>query len=157
VIGIASYLLVRGYMTVFLGLSVPVGNHAGVGFAEFAKNAKDIPIAWFLTFKLYWYYLIPLLAYLFRRLPAFGFFCGFFIVVGMLSTGLVIDVMRSTTYLFPFLICGLFCTTRWSGSGDQQFIGRINALWSVVIPNYRALEDFYLIIPLPFRILYHLL
>lgn len=150
---VATYLLVRGYMTYYLGLTVPVGDQADVGVSKWIGQVKEMPIAWLLTFKLYWYYLVPLVLYLLQRSVWVGVLSSLFILTSLLSTGLVIDIMRSATYMFPFLICGIFCSVKLYKVERERLVGRFNAIWNLVIPNYRAFELFYLIIPLPFRIL----
>lgn len=148
-----SYVLVRLFLTIYTGMSVPIGDDAGVGFAEWVRQIKVMPLAWLLSFKLYWYYLVPLVVYLLGRSPVVAILSALFILLSLLSTGLVIDIMRSTTYLFPFLLCGIYCSFRIYAPAKNKLIGKMNAIWNIVIPNYRGFEIFYIIIPLPFRII----
>lgn len=150
---IVVYLLARTYMTLYLQMTVPIGDQASVGLYEWFRQIKEMPIAWLLTFKLYWFYTVPLIVYLLQRSWLVGVLSTLFLLVSLLSTGLVIDIMRSATYLFPFLICGMFCSVHLFKRENDRLIGRMNAIWNLVIPNYRGFEIFYLIIPLPFRLL----
>lgn len=153
VLVLLSYALLRIFLTVYSGMNVPIGDDAGVGFAEWVRQIKVMPLAWLLSFKLYWYYLVPLIIYLLGRSPVVAILSALFIVVSLLSTGLVIDIMRSTTYLFPFLLCGIYCASRIYTPFKNKLIGKMNVIWNIVIPNYRGFEIFYIIIPLPFRII----
>lgn len=154
---LVTYILMRVYMTVFLHLTVPLGEEAAVGLSEWGRHVKEMPIAWLLTFKLYWYYTVPLLIYLLQRSVTVGLSIGVFLVLSLFATGLVIDIMRSATFLYPFVICGMYCSYKLFKPEKVALLGRINAIWNIVIPNYRGFEIFYLIIPLPFRILRYFL
>ncbi len=146
-------LVARYLLSVYAGMHTPVGDDALVGLRVLIGQVNMIPLAWFLSFKLYWYYLVPLILYLWKTSIPVALLSGIFILLSMMASGLVIDIMRSTSYIFPFILCGIFCAHRLYPSVKSLAVGRWSAAWSLVIPNYRNFDFFYLILPLPFRIL----
>lgn len=150
---IAVYIGIRLWLGASRGMTIPLGDGAAVGFKAWLEQMNQMPLAWLLTFKLSWYYLLPLTVFLWRENILLGVLTVAFVAVAVLATGMVEDIMRSTSYLFPFLLCGIFCAQSVWRSEENHWAVRFVSIANVVIPNYRNFHFFYLILPLPFRII----
>jgi hypothetical protein len=154
---LALYGAIRFWLTYYGGMAIPVGDGAAVGLKAWFEQINHMPIAWLLSFKMSWYYLIPLMAFLWQKNRAVAYLSAFFIALAILSTGLVVDIMRSTSYLFPFLLCGIYASRQIWAEERNAWAARFVSIANVVMPNYRNFEFFYLILPLPLRMLKWLL
>jgi hypothetical protein len=150
---LVSYTLIRFWLIYKYSWTIPLGKEAGVSIQYVWIQINNIPIAQLLTFESYWLYLLPVFYEFYHRSKIiFSLFTTYCLSYLALSS-FVWDVMRSLTYTFPVIILGIFILNKKLDRTLANYVSIIIAILSIIVPNYRYFEYFYLIIPLPIKIL----
>ena len=149
----AVYVGIRVWLIYYQQVSIPLGSSSGVGLSAIWVQRNTIPIAQLFTFEFYWLYIFPMLFFFFERSKTLAAFIFFYLVVAIGLTGIVMDVMRSVNYLFPVIILGIFIYYGQESRKKTNEVALFGAFMNLLIPNYRYFVHFFIVIPLPIKLI----
>ena len=150
---VGIYALIRLWVTYRYAISIPLGNRAGVGFSAIWEQRNHLAIAQLFTFEFCWIYLLPVFIFFYRESKALFFMIFLYLAISIPLTGIVLDVMRSVNYLFPIIILGIVIYSKQESRKEVNNVAFVSTLLNLIIPNYRYFYNFYIVIPLPLKII----
>jgi len=147
------YVGIRLWLTHYQAIDIPLGSSSGVGISAIWVQRNTLPIAQLFTFEFYWLYIFPLLVFFFQKSKILASLIFMYLVVAIGLTGIVMDVMRSVNYLFPIILLGILIYSGQEARKRRNEIAFFGALMNVLIPNYRYFVHFFIVIPLPIKLI----
>lgn len=156
-LAIGAYLVIRVALIQYLAFRIPIGDEAGVGMGFLFYQVNHLPLAWFLTFKVEWFFIFPLLTFLWKKSPVYAALCLAFVLIMLFLSGIVADIMRSVSYIYPLILAGMVCADELYTSGKFRQLLTKNTIWCLFIPSYRYFVHFFLVMPVPIRIVQYFL
>jgi hypothetical protein len=152
-ISVALYFVLRFWMIQTYAVTIPLGDDAGVGLGAIWAQRNQLAIAQMLTFESYWLYILPALLFFYKQNKLLAASILLYLIVYVGVTGMVMDVMRSITYIFPIVILGMVIYVKSEKPETVTKTSTLFTLANAVIPNYRYFEYFYIVLPLPLKII----
>lgn len=133
---IVLYLAIRFYLSIVYGLTIPLGFNALVGLKMILINMQPIPYSLFSIFEGLWLPFILMVIWLWKRKDN-GILAGSFLlfVVPVIASLCVIDVTRSLTYIFPWILSAILLMHRTNDKIFSRRVILISLLISIGYPN----------------------
>ena len=152
------YFLLRKYMAVTYGLTVPIGSEHDAGLGLILQQIKGLPLATFLRFEGTWLIVFwGLIAMYYSNLGMMSYAYILIFAVIILISYCVWDVTRSLMYGFPFfLICTRYLLMFLPPRRSLLLMFAI-LLINFSTPSYKNhYFQFYWQVPLPVKVMYYL-